>query len=374
MQQSKTTKLFVWIILVVTVAIVIASVNLRNDGNGSFLSQVISNFSIQKIFDNPPQETIRIVTEESATIDVVKNSQDSVVSVVERSVSFDLFNGPQLQESSIGTGFFVGDKIVITNKHVVSDSSATYTVVDTAGVKHTVGSIFRDPLNDLALLTVEDLSIQALGFGDSARLQVGQTVIAIGNALGRFSNTVTKGVVSGVGRGITASGGLGQFQEEIDDVIQTDAALNPGNSGGPLLNLEGQVIGVNVAISVGSENIGFAIPSNTVVQLVKDFKAGVVRQRPFLGVSYALVTAEFSKNSNLPEGAYVRQVVAGSPAEKAGIKVDDIITKIGEVSITEESSLSNVVSKHKVSDIVEIVLYRDGDFLTIQATLEAVSE
>jgi len=373
MNRSKQTKLFVGLVVVIALVIGSAPIWQHYDEVISKVSGVFSGgFGI--ITKPSVNETLRVVSEESATIDVVKKVKDSVVSVVETSIAFDVFNGLTQQEASIGTGFYVGDTIIITNKHVVSDTQSTYSVVDATGERHAVTSIFRDPINDLSVLTVENLSLAPLEMGDSSSLQVGQTVIAIGNALGGFSNTVTKGVVSGVGRGIVTSGGLGQFQEELDGVIQTDAALNPGNSGGPLLNLDGQVIGVNVAMSVGSENIGFAIPSNTLTQLITDFKSGTVRQRPLLGVSYAIITPDFARNSEFPEGALVRQVVSGSAADEAGLKVNDVITQIDGQAISEDTSLSSIILRHKVGDSVSLTVYRNGSYTTIDAVLKASAE
>ena len=316
---------------------------------------------------------VTLVEEESGTISVVDKASPSVVSVVERSVSFDFFSGPQQTEQSIGTGFAVDKNLVVSNKHVVSVSSANYSVVDNAGKKYDVTKIYRDPLNDLSILEVKDANFPVLGLGDSDSVKIGQTAIAIGNALGKFSNTVTKGVISGKGRGITA-GGLGQFQEEIENVLQTDAALNPGNSGGPLLNISSQVIGVNVAISEGSENIGFAIPSNVVKGLLDDFKAGVERRRPFLGIQYAIITKEFAENSDFPEGALVREVQSNSAASKAGLKVNDVITSIDGQAITENNLLAQVIAKKKVGDVITMKVTRDDKEIEVKATLEAAPE
>lgn len=318
----------------------------------------------------PQQVRVKVVSEESAVIDVVKKASPSVVSVVERSVTFNFFTGPRLQEASIGTGFAVGDELIITNRHVVNDINSSYSVVDAKGNRYDVSEVYRDTLNDLAILKVPGAHLEPLELGDSDQLQVGQTVIAIGNALGRFSNTVTKGVVSGIGRGIVASGGLGEFQEQLDNVIQTDAALNPGNSGGPLLNIEGQVIGVNVAISQGSENIGFAIPVNEVKKLLEDFRAGKKRERAWLGVEYVVITPQMARNSEFPAGALVRRVIEGSAAEKAGIRVNDVITKVDGVELGERTSLSREILKHQPGDKVSFTVWRNLRTLTLEVFLQ----
>lgn len=320
------------------------------------------------------REEIKIINEESAVIDIVEKASPSVVSVLERSLKFNFFTGPQLREASIGTGFAVESDLVVSNKHVVSDQSANYSVVDNEGSRFEIKQIYRDPLNDLALLRIEGGNFTPLELGDSDQVKVGQTVVAIGNALGRFSNTVTKGVISGKGRGIIASAGLGQFQEELENVLQTDAALNPGNSGGPLLDLAGQVIGVNVAIGLGSENIGFAIPGNTVQDLISDFNVGVEREKPFLGIYYVLITKELARNSDFPEGVLIREIVSGTAASKGDLQVNDVITEMNGEPINEDNLLAKVILDYNVGDEIEIKIWRNGDEKTFSLVLEAASE
>lgn len=316
------------------------------------------------------EQTTRVVSEESAVIEVVNQASPSVVSVLERSVTFNFFTGPQTREASIGTGFVVGENLIVTNRHVVNDTSASYSIVDKEGNRHEVSQIYRDQLNDLALLRIQDGNFAPLELGDSDQLQVGQTVIAIGNALGRFENTVTKGVVSGIGRGITASNQFGQFQQQLDNVIQTDAALNPGNSGGPLLNIEAQVIGVNVAVGSGAENIGFSIPINEVKSLIEDFAAGRERKPAFLGVEYVMITEQMARSSDFPAGALVRSVVEAGAAEEAGVKVNDVITQIDEDKLNQSTSLARAILKRRPGDQVRLTIWRDGETLTFTATLQ----
>lgn len=364
------------VFMIIFWAIAVNLDNISSRSSNWFLEQFksIGGMGINPSVTNQPVETtVTVVDEESAVIDVVDKVSPSVVSVLEQSVTFDLFTGPQQTEASIGTGFAVGKDLVITNKHVVLDEASTYTVVDNNDDRYLVEKIYRDPLNDLAILKITNADFTPVNFGDSDKVKIGQTAIAIGNALGRFSNTVTKGVISGKGRGITASGQLGQFQENIDDVLQTDAALNPGNSGGPLLNVAGQAVGVNVAVGVGTEGIGFAIPSNTAQGLLNDFKAGVERQKAFLGIRYVAITADFARNSTFPEGALVREVVNGAAADKAGIKVNDVVTEVGGQAVNEHVSLSSLILKYRVGDRVSVTVWRSGQVLTLQVTLEAAA-
>lgn len=328
---------------------------------------------IDQLVQTVPVETktqVRVTDEESAVIEVVSQASPSVVSVLERSVTFNLFTGPRLQEASIGTGFAVGKDIIVTNRHVVNDASASYSVVDSEDNRYEVTKIYKDTLNDLAILRISEGQFKALELGNSEELQVGQTAIAIGNALGRFSNTVTKGVISGIGRGITASGSLGQFQEQLDNVIQTDAALNPGNSGGPLLNIDAQVIGVNVAVGQGTENIGFAIPVNELKALLEDFNAGIERKRTQLGIEYVVITEQMAKDSKFPPGVLVRRVVEDSAAEKAGVKVNDVITKIDDIQLDSQTSLAHAILKHQPGDKVQLSIWRNLQTLVLTATLQ----
>lgn len=315
----------------------------------------------------------RVVTsEESAVTTAVAKAAPAVVSIVAKAATLDRFSGPTTIEEGIGTGFIIDKNgTILTNSHVVEDSSIQYTVLTKDKKSLAVKKIDKDPLNDLAILTVDGGGdLPSLPLGDSDSLKVGQTVIAIGNALGRFDNTVTVGVVSGIGRGITASGVAGSPPETIDNVLQTDAALNPGNSGGPLLDLGGNVIGVNFATTSGAENIGFVIPINTAKPIISGFKTQGRIVRPFLGVSYQVVDEALSQLRSIPQGAFVRQVVKGSPADLGGINVGDIITKIGEQSLDSNHSLASEIAKHKVGDQVKINYNRDGKDQTTTVSLK----
>jgi len=317
----------------------------------------------------------RIVEEESETIDVVEKVSPSVVSIVIKSVNIDFFSGSAMTyESGIGTGFIVDPNgLIITNSHVVNESSAEYSVVLKDGTTYEVDRIHLDNYSDIAILEITARSLPTVEFGDSDSLKVGQRAVAIGNALGKFDNTVTAGVVSGIAREVQASSGFGQAKT-YESVIQTDAALNPGNSGGPLLNSSGQVIGVNVATTMGAENIGFAIPVNVVKPILESFIENGKIVRPYLGVSYVVITKEISSLRDMPAGAYVSTVIPDSPADEAGLQRGDIITKIGDEDITGENSLSEIINKSKVGDRLQITIDREGREIVVSVTLEDMPE
>jgi len=311
----------------------------------------------------------RIVSEESAVIGVVEKASPAVVSITAQQVVFSPFSGLTTEDNSIGTGFIVeASGLILTNKHVVSAENARYRVILKDGTDYEVQEIHRDPFVDLAILKINASSLPTVTLGDSSALKVGQTAVAIGNALGKFSNTVTVGVISGIGRGITASSGLGQ-SEVLDDVIQTDAALNPGNSGGPLLNLSGEVIGINVATTVGAENIGFAIPVNAVKTVLADFRVRGRIVRPFLGVEYVIVTEDISVLRELPQGAFIQRVVDGTPAAAAGLKAGDIIVKVDGQDINEKNTLAQMIRRHQVGDKLRLTIDRNGQQLELTAEL-----
>jgi S1-C subfamily serine protease len=314
----------------------------------------------------------KVVNEESLVIDVAKKTQPSVVSIGgSQTLSNFLGNGSDDQSQGIGTGFILNaNGVILTNKHVVSDTTIKYSVVTNDGKKYDVKQIYRDPAHDLAIIKIDVTNLTPLEQGDSSKLQVGQFVIAIGNALGEFSNTVTTGVVSGLGRGITAGDPFGGFQERLDDVIQTDAAINPGNSGGPLLNSAGQVIGINTAVSSNAQNIGFAIPINVAKPVIDEFnRTGKIAGPPFLGVGYQVISQRAALLNSVPQGMYLTQIVSDSPAAKAGLQTGDIVTKIDGQKMTDTNDLAKVIQTKKIGDTVTLEYYRDGETKTTKATL-----
>lgn len=334
----------------------------------------------------------RVLTEESVVTDVAEKASPAVVTVsvtqqksAVPSFMMNPFGGLFGQgffeqqpgetkevQQDIGSGFVVdGAKgLVVTNKHVVSDTGSKYRVVTKDDKEYEVKQIYRDPVNDLAILHIET-TLPALEMGDSGNLKVGQFVIAIGTALGEFRHTVTTGVVSGLGRGISAGDGFGASAERLDNVIQTDAAINPGNSGGPLLNSAGQVIGINVAMAASGQNIGFALPINLVKDSLDNFNKTGEFNRPFLGVQYRMISKDTALMNDVPEGAYIVTVVDESPAAKAGIKQGDIITKLNGSAVKDEAGgLAAIIGKTKVGETIGAELYREGKLQTIQVTLE----
>ena len=333
----------------------------------------------------------RILTEESAVIEVAEKVSPSVVtvSVVRQSDSFDPLSDPfgslrlpgrgqpATQDRDIGSGFIIdADGLVVTNKHVVDDPSETYRVATKDDTVYEVKKIYRDPTNDLAILKIDPPAggLRPIELGDSGALKVGQFVIAIGTALGEFRHTVTTGVISGLGRGIQAGDPFSVTVEELDNVIQTDAAINPGNSGGPLLNSAGQVIGVNAAIAGGAENIGFAIPINVVKASLETFNATGKFSRAFLGVRYQMIPKESALLNEVPQGAYVIDVVEGSPADGAGIEQQDIITAFDGQDVNTDGGLAAIIGKKKVGDRVSFQVWRDGKTLDLSVVLGEAGE
>jgi len=333
-----------------------------------------------------PATNIKIVNEENVVTSVVETVSPSVVTVGITSTSrlSDLFTNPfdpfspfeqlprgqQKIEQDIGSGFIIGsDGLIVTNKHVVSDSQAKYRVITNDNKSYDVVKIYRDPDNDLAIVKINSTGLKPIEMGDSSKIKVGQTAIAIGTALGEFRNTVTVGVISGVGRGITAGGPFDNTAEKLDNVIQTDAAINPGNSGGPLLNSAGQAIGVNSAIAQDGQNIGFALPINVVKDAVANFNSTGQFNRPYMGVEYRMITRQMAILNDIPEGAYVANVVSDSPAEKGGVQTDDIITKINGEKLTSSNDLAHVARGKKVGDQIALTIWRDGKEMTKTVTL-----
>lgn len=293
-------------------------------------------------------------------------------------------NGTQKQEVGGGSGFIVSaDGLIVTNRHVVDQEEAEYTVFRNDGTKFDAKVLAKDTVNDLAIIKIEGKDLPFLEFADSDNLKVGQTAIAIGNALAEFRNTVSVGVISGLARSITAGDNMGQ-SEQLDEVIQTDAAINPGNSGGPLLSLNGQVIGVNVAVALGSENIGFALPAN----VAKETLDSVVRtgkiERAYIGVRYAMITPALVEKNKLSvnygalvvrgESAEELAVMPGSPADKAGLVEGDIILEIDGVKIEGSNTLSSLVQKRNVGDTLNLKLLSKGQEKTVNVTLETAPE
>jgi serine protease Do len=347
---------------------------------------------------NSQTSNVSISEEQSAIIDLVDKSNKSVVSisisklipVTRQSSPFDSFFGrlPQNNNSNNdsgkeqtiggGTGFIVSsDGLIITNRHVVSDPSATYIVLFNDGSEAKAEIKTLHPTQDLAIIKVDKKDLKPVDFADSDKLKVGQTAVAIGNALGEFDNTVSRGVISGLRRSITASDGQGN-SEQLSQVIQTDAAINQGNSGGPLLDINAKVVGVNVATAEGAQSIGFAIPSNIVISMINDFKQYGKVKIPFMGVRYTMIVpgSDQAKQYNVESGALVigdaqtPAIVPNSPAFKAGIKTGDVITAIEGKKVSVKQTLSDIVSQYKIGDTIKLTIIRDGKEQKLSLVLE----
>ncbi len=399
-----------FIVLIAIISIVLGS------GSGFLISSIYWTRNINSILGKEPvveektivqNNYIPQTTEEQKTINLVKDNFDSVVSVIiTKDVPIyetyyvdpfgsDWFNfqvpqyrqkGTEKKEVGGGTGFIISsDGMVLTNKHVVSDEDAEYTVLTNDGKRYSAKILAVDQIYDLAVIKIDQASqatqtkFNPVKLGDSDSLQVGQMVVAIGNALAEFQNTVSTGVISGLGRTITATSGT--ESEVLEDVIQTDAAINSGNSGGPLLNLAGEVIGINVAKSDYAENIGFAIPINQAKKAIDQVKTTGKIVYPYIGVYYTLITPDLQTANKLSVdyGAWIGRdssgqkaktpFVPGSPAEKSGLKQDDIILQINGEKITLQNTLSKIIQKYNPGDVISCLVLRNGVQQTIKITL-----
>lgn len=360
-------------------------------------TKLLPEFNLQNVMPHPstsilpPGNKQNVVYEESVITQVVEQALPSVVTIginkvttTNDSFSFDPTNPfnpfsqvpgkQQTIEANIGSGFIISnDGLIITNKHVVADTTATYKVLTNDKKEHAVVNIYRDPLNDLAILKINANGLKTLDLGDSSILKLGQMAIAIGTPLGEFTNTVTAGIVSGLGRGITAGSPFEGYVEKLDNVIQTDAAISPGNSGGPLLNSKGQVIGINTAVASEGQNIGFAIPVNVIKEIIKNFQdRGSSFERPYIGIRYKMLDRTQAIQNKLVEGAYVIEVLENSPAAKAGVQDEDIITEFDGKKITaaDDQELTKMIAQKKIGDRVQLKVWRNGANQSLTLILE----
>jgi serine protease Do len=344
----------------------------------------------------------KVVTSQSQLISqIAKTVGPSVVSVdvvsqtTDSSGSFDsLFGlgGGTSQQESAGTGIILNsDGLIVTNRHVVPSGTTSVSVTLSDGTElknvEVLGRTNDNDSLDVAFLKITNAQGHKLTpaiIGDSSQVQVGDAVVAIGNALGQFQNTVTSGIISGFGRSVQAGDSTGsQASENLDDLFQTDAAINEGNSGGPLVNLNGQVIGINTAIASDSQSVGFAIPISDVSGLIKQVEKTGKLQRPYLGVRYVTLTPDVASEYNVSgttTGAFIPpstddtspSIIIGSPAEQAGLRSGDVITAIDGTKIDSTHSLTSIIDKHTVGDTVSLTVVRDGKTIHASATLAAV--
>ena len=278
-----------------------------------------------------------------------------------------------------GSGFIVeSDGLVMTNKHVISDAKAEYTVILNDGRRFAAVVLSRDPINDVAILKIPATKLPCIRLGDATKLELGQSVIAIGNALGIFKNTVSLGIVSGLSRSIAAQAEPDAPSQEMRGLIQTDAAINPGNSGGPLVDKNACVVGVNAAIISGAQSIGFAIPVNAARRDLSDIKKFGRIKRPLLGLRYIMIDDDMKEKMNLSVnyGALVTResehdyaVVPESPAEKAGIREKDIVLTFGDKKLDRDHPIQDFLENLNVGDEIELSVLRDGKEFKAKAKL-----
>lgn len=356
-------------------------------------------YSVQSVPDAP---IVRAPTDHTSSItQAVERAAPAVVSVIVRQdvpileeyfndspfPFFDPFSfgrrrklGTEKREVGGGTAFFVSsDGLLMTNKHVVQDASAEYTVLLNDGKKLEANVVARDPSSDIALLQVKGSHFPALQLSPKETLHLGQAVIAIGNALGEFRNTVSVGVIAGLSRSIEANSGFGST-ERLSRIIQTDAAINPGNSGGPLLNSDGQVIGMNTAIVAQAQNIGFAIPAADLQNVLESFKKHGRIVRPYLGIRYAPVTKEIQEKLQLPfdygvilasgENDDEPAVLPHSPADKAGLEKNDVILSVDSIKLTGDVSLVDLITRHTIGDAILLRVLHRGQEKDVSVQLE----
>ena len=322
----------------------------------------------------------QVVTEDEADLaNIVKKVGPTVVSVVTTQTTGS--GRFQTTSEGAGTGIIVSaDGYILTNRHVVQDAR-TLEIINSEGERYSdVTLVGSDPLNDIAILKIKGAKdLPAAELGDSGTVRVGQRVIAIGNSLGQYQNTVTSGIISGLGRPVTAATDeLGMNVESLTDLLQTDAAINPGNSGGPLINMAGQVIGINTAIVSDAQSVGFAIPINAARGIIRGVLADGTIQKAYLGVQFVAITPDIRAELNLSErnGALVKSgtsgqsaVISGGPADKAGIREGDIITKVDDRVIGEQGGLGSLIAEFLPGEKVTLTIIRDGKTQEVSVTL-----
>ena len=392
------------LIIVITLAVVFATgkVSLNTLEKDAFNFLNLQQPAVQQLAEKQPVEKyVSRTAYEQAIINTVKSASPSVVSIIiskdlpvyeqqyvnpfgdipgfDFSIPEYVQKGTQNQEIGAGSGFIVSqDGLILTNKHVVSDQQAQYTVITSNGQKYDAKVLALDPVQDLAIVKIKsDKKLPAITLGDSDGIEVGQGAIAIGNSLGQFSNTVSVGVISGLGRTVSASEGGGSL-ETLEDVIQTDAAINPGNSGGPLLNLNGEVVGINVAMAQGAQSIGFAIPINIAKRDISQVALNNKISYPFLGIRYVLVNDAIKQKNNLSVdyGALISKgpneesaITKDSAADKAGLKEGDVILEFDGKKITTKSPLSTLIATYSPGDKVTLTILRDGKQVYVDVIL-----
>ncbi len=313
--------------------------------------------------------------EAGSIAEVASQVSDSVVSITTE-VRTKTWYGTESTGQAAGTGFIISESgYIMTNKHVVEDAKTVNITLNNGRTYKNAKVVGLDPLNDSAILKVDNPeNFKAVKLGDSKTVNVGQQVIVIGNALGEYSNSVTSGIISGTGRSLVASDSYGSAYEQLSDMIQTDAAINGGNSGGPVVNAAGEVIGIATAYASSSQTVGFAIPIANVKGIINGVIATGKFERAVLGVQYTPITADVAEQNKLPVdyGAYISgDIASGSAGEAAGLKKGDIITEVNGIKIGKAGSLSTLIGEYKVGDEITIKYLRDNKEYTAKITLKA---
>ncbi|MFV0484642.1 MAG: S1C family serine protease [Candidatus Saccharimonadales bacterium] len=351
-----------------------ATISIINMVNSSQPTAVIDNSSSGNYYDGNSTQF-----EDTTIASVVEKVSPAVVSILTETQVRSYFGQTQTSEGA-GTGMIVSeDGYVITNNHVIDGADTVAVVTDSGDTYENVEVVGVDPLNDVAYLKIPNVSgLPTVTLGDSKTISTGQPVLAIGNALGVYQNSITQGIVSGTGRTITASDSSGQNSETLSDMIQTDAAINPGNSGGPLVNAAGEVIGINTAVSTDAQGLGFAIPISSTKGMLKSIVERGKAERAYLGVNYVAITADVAKEYGLSvtQGAYIYSsngspIVSGTPADKAGLKSKDIILKVNGVDVGAKGSILSLVGEYAPNEKIQLTVLRNGETILIDLTLGA---
>lgn len=352
MQQSKK-----YLSAIVVLALVFIS--------GQAISSTIKLNPIKPVANQP-------LTDEQQAILAVRTVKASVVNIVGKynqagaaanpGSGFNINAVPNIEVS--GTGFIIqSDGLIVTNNHVIDDTSLAFTVILPDGTEYPAKIFGQDKFDDIALLKIDAKGLTAVKLGDSGALETGQTVFAIGNSLGRYQSTVTRGVVSGLSRALSENDSLPTFH----DWIQTDAAINLGNSGGPLINLAGEVIGMNTLVDTSGDSLGFALPVNTIKDAVSQLKTFGHVSRPYLGVQFAAIDAALQLSQNLPvkNGALVVSVVDGGPAKASGVMAGDIITGLDNNTVDQQHTLDTIIQKYQAGNQITLKILRNGKELDL---------
>lgn len=399
-ETKKRAKLWWLVILIILLSSFFGAIfgfmaGSSNQFLGKKMSQLFPWTQDNAISKKPTPQMEKIVEEDSVVTNMVEKASPAVVSIIiskdvpkYRSLDpFGFFTQPdptpgttEKQKIGGGSGFLVTNTgMIVTNRHVVDDLTADYTVVMNNGKEYPAKLLARDTIQDVAVIKIEGDNFPILPLGDSDQMKIGQTVVAIGNSLGEFSNTVSKGIVSGLKRNLTAGSALGGA-EQLKNIIQTDAAINPGNSGGPLLNINGEVVGVNVAMAQGAQNVGFAIPVNQLKRMITQVKDTGKISTPYIGVRYLPIdkTIQTQNNLDFDYGVIVIRgerlsdlaVVPGSPADKAGIVENDILLEINGTKIDANNSLNDLIASYNVGAEITIKVWHKGEIKEVKVQLE----